>query len=150
MGSRRAGDLAVSESAEPRRVNLSGQVRTGETGVMDDAVRGYRDEIASEYRPMFDRLHRLIVGTCPDAEVVLSYGMPTYRLGRRRLNVGCGSTGYRCTCRPSVTAASPGVILSWPPGRGPSSSGRRTRRASPTRNSGVWCAPRCTPDVAAS
>jgi hypothetical protein len=42
----------------------------------------------SEQRPVFDRLHRLIVAACPDAEVVLSYGMPTYRIGRRRLNIG--------------------------------------------------------------
>ena len=60
---------------------------------MDEAVRRYRDEIASEYRPVFDRLHRLIVSTCPDAEVVLSYGMPTYRIGRHRLNVGVWEHG---------------------------------------------------------
>jgi hypothetical protein len=60
---------------------------------MDEAVRRYRDEIASEYRPVFDRLHRLIVSTCPEAEVVLSYGMPTYRIGRHRLNVGVWEHG---------------------------------------------------------
>lgn len=72
---------------------MSEQVKTGETGVMDEAVRCYRDEIASEYRPVFDRLHRLIVAACPDAEVVLSYGMPTYRIGRRRLNVAVWEHG---------------------------------------------------------
>jgi hypothetical protein len=60
---------------------------------MDDAVRRYRDQIATEYRPLFDRLDQLITGTCPDAEVVLSYGMPTYRIGRRRLNVGVWEHG---------------------------------------------------------
>ena len=60
---------------------------------MDDALRHYCEEIACEYRPLFDRLHRLIVGTCPDAEVVLSYGMPTYRIGRRRLNVAAWEHG---------------------------------------------------------
>jgi hypothetical protein len=83
----------VNESAEPGKANLSGQVKTGETGVMDEAVRGYRDEIAREYRPMFDRLHRLIVDTRPDAELVLSYGMPTYRIGRRRFNVAVWDRG---------------------------------------------------------
>jgi hypothetical protein len=39
MSSRRGGDLVVSDSAEPGRATLSGQVKTGETGVMDDAVR---------------------------------------------------------------------------------------------------------------
>lgn len=60
---------------------------------MDDAVRRYRDEITGSHRPQFDRLHRLIVDTCPEAEVVLSYGMPTYRVGRRRLNVGVWKHG---------------------------------------------------------
>ena len=45
-----------------RRADLNGQVKTGETGVMDHAVRSYGDEIPSEYRPVFDRLHRLITG----------------------------------------------------------------------------------------
>jgi len=60
---------------------------------MDEAVRRYRDEMDAGQRPVFDRLHRLIVATCPDAEVVLSYGMPTYRIGRRRLNIGAWKHG---------------------------------------------------------
>jgi len=39
MSSWRGGDLVVSDSAEPGRATLSGKVKTGETGVMDDAVR---------------------------------------------------------------------------------------------------------------
>ena len=72
---------------------MSEQVGTGETGGMDEVVRRCRDEMDSEYRPVFDRLHRLIVAACPDAEVVLSYGMPTYRIGRHRLNVGVWKHG---------------------------------------------------------
>lgn len=72
---------------------MSGQARTPETGVTDEAVRHYRDAMDSEYRPVFDRLHRLIASMCPDAEVVLSYGMPTYRIGRRRLNIGVWKHG---------------------------------------------------------
>jgi hypothetical protein len=72
---------------------MSEEVRTGETGVVDEVVRRYRDEVDTEYRPVFDRLHRLIVAACPDAEVVLSYGMPAYRIGRRRLNVGVWKHG---------------------------------------------------------
>ena len=60
---------------------------------MDEDVRRYRDEMDSEQRPVFDRLHRLIMATCPDADVALSYGMPTYRVGRRRLNVGTWKHG---------------------------------------------------------
>lgn len=67
---------------------MSGQARIPDTGLMDEAVCHYREEMDREYRPVFDRLHRLIVAMCPDAEVMLSYGMPAYRIGRRRLNIG--------------------------------------------------------------
>jgi Domain of unknown function (DU1801) len=72
---------------------MSGNARIAETGVMDEAVRRYRDEMDSGQRPLFDRLHQLIMATCPDAEAVLSYGMPTYRIGRRRLNIGAWKHG---------------------------------------------------------
>jgi uncharacterized protein YdhG (YjbR/CyaY superfamily) len=55
---------------------------------MDDAVRGYIDAIAPEHRPLFDRLHRLVLEVRPDAAVLLSYDMPTYKVGRRRLFLG--------------------------------------------------------------
>jgi uncharacterized protein YdhG (YjbR/CyaY superfamily) len=67
---------------------------------MDDVGR-YRDEISTEHQPLFDRLHRVITGTCPDAEVALSYGMPTYRIGRRRLNVGVWAHGLSLYVSPS-------------------------------------------------
>ena len=67
----------------------------------DDAVRRYRGEIASEHQPVFDRLHQLIVATCPDAEVVLSYGMPTYRIGRRRLSIGVWKHGLSLYVSPN-------------------------------------------------
>jgi uncharacterized protein YdhG (YjbR/CyaY superfamily) len=72
---------------------MGGQVRTGETGVMDEAVRRYRDEMDGEHRPVSDRLHQLIVAACPEAEVVLSYGMPAYRIGRRRLSIAVWKHG---------------------------------------------------------
>ena len=55
---------------------------------MDEAVREYIDAIPSEHRAMFDRLHRLILEAHPDVTVALSYGIPTYRIGRRRLPLG--------------------------------------------------------------
>lgn len=55
---------------------------------MDEAVRDYVGAIDPEFRPLFDRLHRLILEVHPDAAVVLSYKMPTYKVGRRRLHVG--------------------------------------------------------------
>ncbi|SEO18470.1 iron chaperone [Actinacidiphila rubida] len=60
---------------------------------MDPEVRTYIDGIAPEHRPLFDRVHRLILGAYPEAEVVLSYGMPTYRVGTRKLHVGVWQHG---------------------------------------------------------
>jgi uncharacterized protein YdhG (YjbR/CyaY superfamily) len=55
---------------------------------MNTEVRSYIDGIAPEHRALFDRVHRLILRAYPEADVVLSYGMPTYRVGDRRLHVG--------------------------------------------------------------
>lgn len=60
---------------------------------MDDAVRAYIDEIPAAHRPLFDRLHGLILGAYPDVAVGLSYKMPTYKLGRQRLFVGAWKHG---------------------------------------------------------
>jgi hypothetical protein len=80
---------------------MSEHAQTPESGVVDEAVCRYRDEMDSMYRPVFDRLHRLIVAACPDAEVVLSYGMPTYRIGRRRLNIGVWRHGLSLYVSPN-------------------------------------------------
>ena len=61
--------------------------------IMDEAVQGYIDRIAAEHRPLFDRLHRLILDVHPDATVVLSYKIPTYKVGNRRLHVGAWKHG---------------------------------------------------------
>ncbi len=68
---------------------------------MDEAVRRYRDEITGSHQPLFDRLHDLIVRTCPDAQVQLSYGMPTYRVGHSRLNVGVWKHGVSLYVSPA-------------------------------------------------
>ena len=60
---------------------------------MDDAVRNYIEAIAIEHRPLFDRIHRLVLEAYPDAAVVLSYKIPTYKVGRRRLFVGVWKHG---------------------------------------------------------
>lgn len=80
---------------------MSGQARNSESGVVDQAVRRYRDEVDSAHRPAFDRLHQLIVATCPGAEVMLSYGMPTYRVGRRRLSIGVWKHGLSLYVSPN-------------------------------------------------
>jgi uncharacterized protein YdhG (YjbR/CyaY superfamily) len=59
----------------------------------DQAVQNYIDGIAAEHRPLFERLHRLILAAHPDAAVVLSYKIPTYKVGDRRLYVGAWKHG---------------------------------------------------------
>ncbi len=60
---------------------------------MDEAVWSYIDGIDPALRPLFDRVHRLIMAAHPDATVVLSYRIPTYKVGRRRLYVGAWQHG---------------------------------------------------------
>jgi uncharacterized protein YdhG (YjbR/CyaY superfamily) len=60
---------------------------------MNDAVRAYIDAIAPEHRALFDRLQRLVAEVHPEAEVVISYQIPTYKVGRRRLFVGVWKHG---------------------------------------------------------
>ena len=60
---------------------------------MDEAAREYIDAIDPGHRPLFDRIHRLILAACPDAVVVLSYQIPTYKVGHRRLHVGVWKHG---------------------------------------------------------
>lgn len=60
---------------------------------MDDAVRDYIEAIAPERRPLFDRVHRLVFEVHPDAEVLLSYQMPTYSVDDYRLYVGVWKHG---------------------------------------------------------
>ena len=55
---------------------------------MDPAVQAYIDGIDPDKRALFERLHRVVLEEHPDAEVALSYGMPAYRVGARRLNLG--------------------------------------------------------------
>jgi hypothetical protein len=61
--------------------------------VVDAAVQRYVDGIEPEHRPLFDRVHRLILETHPEASVSLSYGMPTYKVGKRRLYLGAWNHG---------------------------------------------------------
>jgi len=60
---------------------------------MDNAVKSYIDAIAPEHRPLFDRLDRLVLRLHPEADRLLSYRMPTYRVGPRRLHIGVWKHG---------------------------------------------------------
>ena len=60
---------------------------------MDDEARRYIDAIPAGHRPLFDRLHDLIVATYPDVTVSFSYKMPTYQAGGRRLHLAAWKHG---------------------------------------------------------
>lgn len=60
---------------------------------MDDAVHAYVEAIAPARRPLFDRMHRLILEARPDADVVMAYKMPTYRSGGYSLHVAVWKHG---------------------------------------------------------
>jgi uncharacterized protein YdhG (YjbR/CyaY superfamily) len=60
---------------------------------MSDDVAAYIDAIDADRRPLFDRVHRLVMEVQPQARMVLSYKMPTYVAGTRRLHVGVWKHG---------------------------------------------------------
>lgn len=60
---------------------------------MDDAVRDYLNAISPEHRPLFDRVHRLVLEVRPEAELVISYQIPTFKVGRSKLFVGAWKHG---------------------------------------------------------
>jgi uncharacterized protein YdhG (YjbR/CyaY superfamily) len=70
---------------------------------VDEAAQSYIDGIDPAHRPLFDRVHRLILTAHPEAVVVLSYQIPTYKVGRRRLYVGAWKHGVS--------------VYGWPQGR---------------------------------
>jgi hypothetical protein len=60
---------------------------------VDAAAKAYIDGIDAENRPLFDRVHGLIVGEFPDVEVGIAYQMPVYRRAGRSVNVGAWKHG---------------------------------------------------------
>ena len=60
---------------------------------MHAEVLAYIESIEADRRPLFDRVHRLIMQAQPDVDVVMSYKMPTYVSGPRRLHVGVWKHG---------------------------------------------------------
>jgi uncharacterized protein YdhG (YjbR/CyaY superfamily) len=60
---------------------------------MDAAFQTYVDGIDPEFRRLFDRMHGIVVAAHPEATLDLAYDMPTYRVGKRRLNLGVWKHG---------------------------------------------------------
>jgi uncharacterized protein YdhG (YjbR/CyaY superfamily) len=70
---------------------------------VDEDVQRYVAGIAGEYRELFGRVNGLILGAYPEAVVKLSYRIPSYWVGKRRLYVGVWKHGLS--------------IYGWPQGR---------------------------------
>jgi uncharacterized protein YdhG (YjbR/CyaY superfamily) len=60
---------------------------------MNEDVQHYIDQVQDERRSLFDRLQALIFSLCPDATVVMSYQVPTYRFMRGWVALGYWKKG---------------------------------------------------------
>jgi hypothetical protein len=60
---------------------------------MDPADQRYLDAIPDGHKPLFNYLQSLILELYPGAEIVLSYQIPTYKVGRRRVFLGLWKGG---------------------------------------------------------
>ena len=58
-----------------------------------DPREAYIEGIPPASRPLFDRIDRLARALHPEATVGMAYAMPTYWVGKRRLNVGVWKHG---------------------------------------------------------
>ena len=56
-------------------------------------MQAYIDAIDAEQRPLFDRIQGLILAARPEAEVRISYDIPTYEVDGRRLYLGVWKHG---------------------------------------------------------
>lgn len=92
---------------------------------MDQAAQDYIDAIPLERRPLFDRMHGLILEEHPDAEVMIAYKMPTYKVGENRLYVGVWTHGI------SIYGWSEGQDAGFAAGHPELSSGKGTLRITP-------------------
>jgi uncharacterized protein YdhG (YjbR/CyaY superfamily) len=84
---------SVAQPRPNRRDSLQLEALVDMTQGIDAAVQEYIDAIEPEHRPLFDRLHRLVLAVHPEAAVVLSYQIPTYKVGKRRLYIGVWKHG---------------------------------------------------------
>ena len=60
---------------------------------MNKEVQQFVDAVSDERRPFYDKLHALIMGLYPDAEVGISYGIPTYKAKGGRVGLGYWKDG---------------------------------------------------------
>jgi uncharacterized protein YdhG (YjbR/CyaY superfamily) len=60
---------------------------------MDEAVQRFIDRVPAEKKTLFDQLQSLILDLYPDAEVVISYQVPTYKASGGRVSLGLWQGG---------------------------------------------------------
>ena len=60
---------------------------------MSPDVSAYLQAVDPARRPLFDRVHRLVLEVHPAAQLVLSYAMPTFVVGAQQLHVGVWKHG---------------------------------------------------------
>jgi len=94
-------------------------------------VQAYIAAISAEHRPLFDRLDRLIRSEFPDVDLSISYGILTYRVGRRRLYIGAWRHGL------SIYGWRAGVDGGFAERHPELLSGKSTIRVSPSAADGV-------------
>jgi hypothetical protein len=56
-------------------------------------VRAYIDRLGPEHRRLFDRLQDLILAVVPDAQVVISYQIPLYKVGKLHVGLSARRAG---------------------------------------------------------
>jgi uncharacterized protein YdhG (YjbR/CyaY superfamily) len=60
---------------------------------VDERIREYVEALSPEHRALFERLHGIVMTAHPEAQEDFAYAMPTYRVGKRRLNLGVWKHG---------------------------------------------------------
>jgi uncharacterized protein YdhG (YjbR/CyaY superfamily) len=60
---------------------------------MDPEAQAYIDAIPAPNRALFDRIHRVILEERPEADVVISYKMPTFVAGEHRFHMATWKHG---------------------------------------------------------
>jgi uncharacterized protein YdhG (YjbR/CyaY superfamily) len=95
----RAADLLAMHGVGPKAIAMlrSALADRGATFRDDtqrqrlpDDVRAYVDALDLSHRRLFDRLQDLVLSVVPDAEIVISYQIPLYRVGSRHVGLNAG------------------------------------------------------------
>jgi hypothetical protein len=90
----RAADLLALHGIGPRAIRIleealaaHGLAFKRDAAELPPEVQAHIDALPATHRPLFDRLHALILDELPDAEVVISYRIPLYKVGKRHVGL---------------------------------------------------------------